>query len=309
MVEWQIYTSELFHPNFQLSPFNLELYWLDIRIITLELNGNYHKSLEYCHQGREYFEQHPQKTHSIPGIFLIRELNCYLHLKNYPKGLKKSGQIRRYLPRNTQNRLVGYQYVMLFYLHRMKAGEALKAYQEIAEELHDNAALSRINWEKILLIRGYLGWLIRSTLNREARVATANEKALMETCEHDKIKYGFPGISQDKTGHNIAIQVLEFLELYEAGKNDLLLNHSGKWHVYAHRYLKERPVTERSYLFFYIIETLIRKGFTKEAFTQTRPSIQKIRNARFRFFDPEEFQEVIPFEDIWEHLKVRCLED
>lgn len=285
------------------TSFNLELKWLDIRIITLELQGNFKKALEYSKQGRTYFENHPQQTSTVPGGFLIQELEYHLLLRDYRAGLQKSKAIQQYFRKNTQNRLIGYQLVILFYLHRMNAKEAQSAYLDIHEELLHNTSMSRGNQEKMLMVRGYLCWLIRHDLNKENRKPAAKEAQIIESYEKEKQDIGFLSLTKDKQGANIALQVLEFLELYEAGQTDLLLNTYSKWRSYAYRHLKDHPTTQRSYHFYRIMEMLINHHFTNEGFRKARPLVKEIRKARYRFFGPQTLQEVIPYEQLFETME------
>ena len=96
--------------------------------MSLEMRGLFKESLSYSIKARKFFEKHPRNTKSVPGFYLICELNCYLHLEEYKKGLKTSRKIRDYFNTDTQNRLIGYQYVMLYHLHQAKVQNALKAF-------------------------------------------------------------------------------------------------------------------------------------------------------------------------------------
>ncbi len=129
-----------------------------------------------------------------------------------------------------------------------------------------------------------------------------HSEELLEIVNFDQFYVSLNVLKEDKKGFNVALMTLEFMHYLCKNQKDKLLDKVERLEKYIYRHLNESDVTYRDKLFFKLMLVIIDTGFDVETAKKRGNKLyEKLKTAE-EPGDAYAELEIIPYEDLWEHL-------
>lgn len=255
-----------------------------------EYAGDANKVMECCIKAEELFDRQPNHTllrqRSLISIYKIKAL---IYQRKFEEGLLECRKSITFFEEGAVNWFILYEFKFLLEIKSQNIELGNETIQFIKN--HPKSKKNVANYkEKWIIFDGYLTFLKHYKSNGNFKF------------NYLKFINNLTITSQDKTGYNLAIRILEILFILGRGEYEKFIQLTDAIKTYKARYLKDKTMSQRSDIFLKILLYLehtnfnftpIEKKFKKEFF--------KLNNDNNRFDSDE--SEIIPYEDLLEIIK------
>lgn len=289
------YVSELSKLQGKITSYTFNLKTYNIITSYYILNGEYEKSITYCSEALDFFDNKPYEDNASKYSFRNSLILSAI-------GQKKFAIAESYCEANFEILATGsynwfiqcnYQYILL-----SAQGKFQELYKLILDVTHSK------NYKKFLLqneywnvIEAYVQFLIR--MNKIDPSMETSSRTL-RPFSLSRFLNDVPKFSKDKRGINISILIIQFIFLLLDRKYTKLIDRLDAIKQYSYRYLKNDE-TYRANLFIKMLlkvadadfHPIAAKRYTKEMHLKLLDS-----NPSANFQSTE--IEVIPYEKLWE---------
>ena len=273
----------------QTKSFNVfEKYYI-LKVICHESNGDYDVILKLTEQTEKLVKQGKINQLRFDERFnVFMKTYSLLRIKQYEKGLKYAEHALTYFERSSSNWFAHMENYFLLAIRNKDYDLAAKLLDQVFRNPHMDKLSARPT-QRWKLLRAYLYHI-------------HPDKHLNEIVNFDQFYLSLTILNQDKRGFNVALMVLEFLHYLSRGEKEKLLDKVERLEKYIYRHLNEGDVTYRDKLFFKLLLVIVDTGFdAKLAQKRGQKLLEKLKVAE-EHGDAYAELEVIPYEDLWNHL-------
>lgn len=255
-----------------------------------EHTGNAAKVMECCLMAEELFRK--QSKHTLirqRGIISIYKIKALIFQRKFEEGLIECKNAILLFEEGVVNWFILYEFKFLLEIKSQQLEKAKETLDFILKHSRYKK-VGPVFSEKWIIFEGYLIFITQFNNNKEFNF------------NYFKFINNLPHYSQDKTGYNFAIRLLEVLFILGRGEYEKFIQLTDALKAYKSRYLKVKTMSQRSDIFLKIILSLEQTNFnTKIIEKKFKKELFKISNDNNRFDSDE--SEIIPYEDLWEIIK------
>lgn len=249
---------------------------------------NYQSSLEAWQEMAEKFKDAPHTD--FKGRIAeanMQQLGCYLHLRQYEKGLECALLCKSIYHRDNNN---WFTFMELYYLHGMQSGNYAIS-RQVLEEVEVNPRFESISQragERWPIYKGYLEWV--TLLYTKDRKENITSPPFI-----DNLKF----YEKDKKGFNVSILILKLLYSFlNKDRFSLLHERTEALRRYDRRHLRKDNV-RRCHLFLEMLFLLENQDTIALTEQKTEPLYKKMLDSTLKHEGAMDGMEIIPFEKLW----------
>ena len=278
--------EELWH---QTGSFNIFEQYYYLKFICYESTGDFHTILELTDKTEKLVKKgkiNPLRFDERYNVYM--KTYALLRTKQYELGLKYAEDALSYFESSSSN---WFAHMENYYLLAIRIKDYNLA-SDIIDKVFNNPYMDKLGakpTQRWKLLRAYL-YHIHS------------DKYLNDIVNFDQFYVSLNVLNQDKNGFNVALMVLEFLHYQTRGEREKLLDKVERLQKYIYRHLNEGDVTYRDKLFFKLLLVMIDSYFDPIlAEKRGLKLIEKLKTAN-EPGDAFADLEIIPYEDLWNHV-------
>jgi len=281
------------HPRFVVG---LERY--RVQAIAYQLDDRYDEAITVCKEAENFLKSYSQCTREEHfGEFALKRLVCSVQSQDFQSGFEATIDCIKYYKTDSPNWFVFKEYHILLCMHAQRFQEAKEVLEDVKSKPRF-AILPDPRKEKWALMEYYLKFVL-------GELMPTKEKHSQTQKLIDRIVREMPINSKDKTGHNVALLILQILLLLSIHDYESIVKRIEALRVYMYRYLNT-PGNRQSALFFKLLLLLEKESFNAtEAAIKAAPMVEQLRLTHSDIPALEGFQ-ILPYEWLWNKILEMC---
>jgi hypothetical protein len=274
----------------------LQYYHFNLRAIYYELKGNFKKVLQISNRFEKYLvAQHRFYSTLRHGHLMLVQVNCYLHLREYRKGIELGKKAGDFYHSGSINwfQLMGHAF--LLHLNNHEPENAFLIYQKVTEHARFENIDDR--QKEIWKIYGGYLWFYLKYIERDDLIRKMFPQS--EQFNFNKMINEVPIFSKDKKGYNVAVIILQVLTMLQKADLVGVINRADALKSYSQKHLRKEDA-ERSRIFILMIRALDRADFNPRLIrTKTKKHLQKLQAEGVKYKPTQGLIEILPYEELW----------
>ncbi|MEQ1744489.1 MAG: hypothetical protein ABMA02_03620 [Saprospiraceae bacterium] len=273
----------------RFDSYRLHLYGRLIGLMQFTTTYNFEQALAFSDDAIRFFQSKPYEARVPVQIFLYEKLICHVQLRQFEEGKKAAEQCASYLKSGTFNWFKYQELSLKLAMHTQQYQDAYNGIEVVLA--HPRYQFLPENVKEIWRI--YEAYLYFLLLLGKVKPTDGH------SFKSGKFFNEVPIFSKDKSGLNIAIQVIRFLLLIAERKQAQLYDETDSWNQYCYRYINT-PQTQRSFNFFKALLHIPAGRFDwAEVEKKAKRNIEQMKQLPLRVADQIDEIEIIPYEDLW----------
>lgn len=277
-------------PLAEFHTYKLHMYARMIGLMRYTAVNDHAGALEYCRESIEFFKGRPYEARVPLQIFYYQSLICNIQLRRFEEGQDVARECMKLMQEGTFNWFKYKELYLHLSLHTREYDQASQILSQTLE--HPRFEFLPENVKEIWRIYEsyvyYLGALGKLSTRMHSKFKLA--KFINET----------PIFSKDKSGLNIAIQVIKLLLLLQEKKYGRLLDEVEATEQYCYRHLRGKN-TQRSHTFLKLLMQIPMGRFDLELIGgKATRFLEKLQGLPIQLANQTYEIEIIPYEDLWE---------
>ena len=273
----------------ETGSFNIFEKYYFLNVICHESTGDFSSILDLTEKTESMVKKgkiNPLRFDERYNVFM--RTYAFLRTHRYDEGIKYADHALTYFERSSSN---WFAHMENYYLLAIRCRDYDLA-ADIVDQVFRNPNMDKLatkptqRWK---LLRAYL-YHIHPT------------KHLNDIVNFDQFYLSLNVLSQDKQGFNVALMILEFLHYLRKGEKEKLLDKVERLEKYIYRHLNDGDVTQRDKLFFKLLLIMIDSDFDAEIANKKGGKLLKKLRQLSEPGDAYADLEVVPYEDLWEHV-------
>jgi hypothetical protein len=229
---------------------------------------------------------------------LTTKASCYLNLKAYEDGIKAAKQALNLYSEGSENWFLVMELYFLMLINSRLLKEAVDTYIQIIE--HERFEYMRpVQVEMWRILGGYLNFLLHFEQNKKLLEKVTKHAG---TFRLSKLINEIPNFAKDKKGMNVAVLILQILNLLFQKDYIKIISRTEALKSYIYRNLKKDDAY-RSHYFVKMILTMEKTNFESESTKeQAQIYLNEMQKLDIVFNASQTRLEIIPYETLWEMI-------
>lgn len=276
------------------------LYFVRLQSIYYEMTYEYENLITLWHRFDKNLADQPRFQSNVHQFeSALKKMLASLNTKQFEKGTMYAEEAKNRFQPGQHNWFIFQEYWFLLLVHK-------KHYQEanaILEEVFQNRYYAKLPpsfQEKWVLMNGYMAFAIESNWDNAFPHYSRESSQLFRI---NKMLNQFPKGSQDKSGINAMVMVLQFLFYLNRGEFQKLIQLQEPFLNYYYRYLRQATKKQKIALFMKMLIAVLKKDFDYDKVLKaTQSDYHQLTQTRIYYEGGYEDLEVLPFEALWEWI-------
>lgn len=275
--------------------FNVNYYFLRLKVIQYQAKFEYEKAIKACDEGIEYISKADEMFVSLRmGIMLGTKMHCFLNLRDFESANMFAKESESYFVPGTQNWYVINEY---YYVLSLQTKNYETAYLTL-KKIIDFPGFERLptaRKEKWQVMRAHMEFLQHANIWKPANVNTIDSKFRLNKFIND-----VPVFQRDKKGVNISILILQILFLLINKDYTGIIDRKEALTRYIRRHLATKQ-NERSRVFMTLLSKMIIFNFNGEKVEYKTKKLRKqLGEEVYNYATNMGGNEILDFEMLWE---------
>ena len=259
--------------------------------------SDFKSASKLCDEAIEAFKSKPYEAPRLMNSFWNQKLACHIQLREYEAGEAMATKI---LARQVEGTLTWFktlEHVTILALHTKNYQKAYDVYQ-LARKAKAFRTLELRHLEIWHLYSGYLHFLALRD-----KVKIVPKSINIEDFKLNRFINDVEVLGRDNDGMRISVLIVQIALQLAEGKFGKMIDSLEALTKFRQRHLSKAHALYRHNLFIKMVTLIPRSGFSQKEVTRVTETLLRNMKAIPIQNDGQTFQsEIIPLEDMWEHL-------